>query len=186
MLNPKSIFWFIVIMLISGVIGMGAVRYTSKPTLREITFEAEKYAYTPARLKVNLGDTLLIKLVSKDVTHGFYLEGYDFDAFARAQFPYFFVKKYDEESKKFDHETVQSYRLLMDKPGKFRYRCSVTCGSMHPFMQGELIVGPNYAYAATIGLSFGLMIASVLLMGSSANIKKEKVNNQKVPEVQTA
>lgn len=165
---------------------MGAVRYSSAPKLRKITFEAEKYAYTPARLKVNVGDTLLIKLVSKDVTHGFYLEGYDFDAFARAQFPYFFLKKYDEESNKFVHETVQSYQLVVDKPGKFRYRCSVTCGSMHPFMQGELIVGPNYLYAATIGICFGLIVASVLLLVTSTNTSPEKTDQEEIAEVQTA
>lgn len=147
--------------LFGGVAGMGIVHQRSDPQLREVTFEAEKYAYTPARLRVGLGDTLKIRVVSKDVTHGFYLEGFDLEAYARAQFPYFYVKAHDGEDEDTGYETVESYTLIADRIGKFRYRCSVTCGPMHPFMQGELIVGPNYPYAVAIGLSVGIMAVSL-------------------------
>ncbi len=156
---------FVAILLASGLVGVGATRHSAKPRLRQITFEAERYAYTPNRVKVNVGDTLKITLRSRDVTHGFYLEGFDLNAYARPQLPAFFVQERGTESGEGDYRMVQTYTFVVDKIGKFRYRCSVTCGTMHPFMQGELIVGPNYPYTTAISLSIGLMLGALVYYG---------------------
>src|SRR3990172_7920243 len=40
-----------------------------------------------------------------------------------------------------------------DKTGAFRFRCSVTCGALHPFMIGKLTVGANDLLWRAIGLA---------------------------------
>jgi plastocyanin len=173
----KSKLIFVGILVLSGLVGVGATRQTAKPKLREITFEAHKYAYTPARLKVNVGDTLKITLRTRDVTHGFYLEGFDFNAYVRPQTRGFFVQQRDAEDSEDGEdsfEEVQTYTLVVDKIGKFRYRCSVTCGPMHPFMQGELVVGPNYPYTTAISLSIGLMLGALLYFFQTERNAEEK------------
>ena len=47
-----------------------------EPQTRVVELTAQKYGYTPGRIFVNKGDTIIIKPTSKDVTHGFYLDGY--------------------------------------------------------------------------------------------------------------
>lgn len=130
------------------------------PVKREINVSARQYAYSPEKIEVNLGDTLIISLKSEDVTHGFYLEGYGLRAYTRAQFPHFWVQSQDDPE---EYEKVESISIIATKSGKFRYRCSITCGSMHPFMQGELIVKPNRVYGASMGLIIGLFFAFVIL-----------------------
>ena len=41
-----------------------------------ISLQAKKYGYSPARIIVNQGDTILFKPSSQDATHGFLLDGY--------------------------------------------------------------------------------------------------------------
>ncbi len=130
-----------------------------KPTDRVITIEAQKYGYTPAVIKVNKGDRLILRLKAKDVTHGFFLEGYDLDAKARPEMPLFWVRR---PSTGEDYQTVEEVHFVADRQGKFRYRCSVTCGYMHPFMQGELIVQPNRLFPVSIVLAIALTTLSLL------------------------
>lgn len=147
----------------AGLLMLGALLLLGwkqpRPTERSITIEAQKYGYTPAVIKVNKGDRVTLRLKAKDVTHGFFLEGYDLDAKARPEMPLFWVRR---PSKEEDYRTVEEISFVADQEGKFRYRCSTTCGYMHPFMQGELIVQPNRLLPASILLSLGLTALSLL------------------------
>ena len=94
------------------------------PQRRTLQIEARQFAYSPAELTVNPGDTVTIQLVSTDVVHGLYIDGYDLSVEA-------------------DPGQTATMTFTADKPGSFRFRCSITCGAMHPFMIGKLTVGRN-------------------------------------------
>lgn len=123
------------------------------PEDKYITITARKYAYDPPVITVNKGDRLHISLAATDVAHGFFVEGYDVDA----QIPpgeFNFRLRHPSESH--EYKPADEIVLVADRTGKFRYRCSNTCGYMHPFMQGELIVKPNYLFSSSVGMSLGL------------------------------
>lgn len=134
---------------------------TQKPQRRDFEVVARKYAYDPAEIRVNQGDEVHIRFSSKDVLHGFYLEGYDLDALAspgktgiQLRHPSFGV----------DFKPADEIVFTADRRGKFRYRCSITCGYMHPFMNGVLIVEPNTLYFQGLGLMGGLFLAAFILV----------------------
>ncbi|MFQ6113900.1 MAG: hypothetical protein ACE5NG_07395 [bacterium] len=137
--------------IIGGVMGW----VSPNPTRRDIFIKARQYAFEPPVIRVNHGDTLHIKLASLDVVHGFFVEGYDVDAEIFAHQKTFNIR---HPSKKEGWTEVNELVIVANRRGKFRYRCSHTCGSMHPFMQGELIVQPNTAYHAGLGCIFGLFL----------------------------
>lgn len=129
------------------------MQITLEPTSHHIIVKARQYAFEPPVIRVNLGDTLHIKLASLDVVHGFFLEGYDIDAEIFAHQKTFNIRR---PSKDEEWSEVDELVIITDRRGKFRYRCSHTCGSMHPFMQGELIVQPNTPFHAGVGAVIGL------------------------------
>lgn len=131
------------------------------PQERYISIKARQYAYNPERIIVNRGDKVTIKLSSEDVTHGFFLEGHDIDAKVRAEYPHFWIRHPSEGE---EYEKVEQFSFVANRRGKFRYRCSITCGTFHPFMQGELIVQPNFAFPISIGLSLGLVSALLIYL----------------------
>jgi heme/copper-type cytochrome/quinol oxidase subunit 2 len=90
---------------------------------------------------VNKGDHVTITLRSEDTLHGFYLDGYGIDQEVRPG------------------ETIR-FTFVATKSGKFGFRCSHTCGVLHPFMIGNLIVAPNRLFAGSLGLIFGLGLAA--------------------------
>lgn len=151
-----------VVLLLGGLSGFLFAYFGQTPSQeRSFTITAHKYAYEPEVLRVNRGDRVRIRLVTKDVTHGFYLEGYDVDAKVRPHNPTFWLRRPSKREE--SYEEVEEINFVANRSGKFRYRCSITCGYMHPFMQGELIVSPNYLYSTSVGLSLALAVAMLLI-----------------------
>ncbi len=163
-MKPKRISNYLLVgllLLVGGLVGFLSVHWhLATPHERTFTITARKYAYDPAILRVNRGDRVRIRLLASDVTHGFYLEGYDLDARARPEDTTFWLRRPSAGNK---YQPVEEISFIANRPGKFRYRCSQTCGYMHPFMQGELIVSPNYLYFTSVGLSVGLAVGMLLI-----------------------
>jgi heme/copper-type cytochrome/quinol oxidase subunit 2 len=147
---------------------------TPPPVEREITVVARQFAYEPERIHANQGDIIHFRLLSKDVIHGFYLEGHDLDAEIHPQQKKFTVRHPDSGK---PEEQVERITVEVKRRGKFRFRCSHTCGSMHPFMTGELIVAPNTPLHAGVGGVIGLFIGMLL-----AARKRGKTTNDNTEE----
>jgi len=128
---------------------------------KDFHITAHRYAYNPPRITVQKGDEVHITLSSLDVMHGFFIEGYDIDAHVEPG-RIAFKLRHPSQGKAF--ADVREIVFKANKPGKYRYRCSHTCGTMHPFMQGELIVKPNYPFLAGVGGGIGVLLASMVSM----------------------
>ncbi|HYM92407.1 MAG TPA: cupredoxin domain-containing protein [bacterium] len=110
------------------VIGVGlTLRLAASPVRahpREITLQASQWRYSPGIITVNQGDQVTVILKAEDVVHGFYLDGY---GISRAVRP----------------DQTAEIHFVASKPGRWMFRCSVTCGPFHPYMIGWLRVEPN-------------------------------------------
>ena len=104
------------------------------PQERTFRIDSRQYAYSPSELHVNPGDIVTFELVSTDVVHGLYVDGYGVSVEA-------------------DPGQTATLTFVADRPGSFRFRCNVTCGAMHPFMIGKLTVGANHWLYRGIGLA---------------------------------
>lgn len=160
MSRAASAFLVLLTTATGGVLGAAGARSNS-PSERQIHITASKYAYEPPVIRVNRGDVLRLRLESSDVVHGFYLEGHDLDARIVPQAP--FVELRRPSTPDAPPERVEEIVVVARRSGKFRFRCSNTCGFMHPFMQGELIVEPNRLLPASLGMTLGLLASGVLV-----------------------
>lgn len=159
----------LVVLLCAGLSVLLASK-TQSPGVKTFEIRARQYAYDPAVINVHRGDTVRIRLSALDVIHGFYLEGHDIDA---EIYPLKTLVRLRDASQKSGFRDVEEIVFKATKVGKFRYRCSHTCGSLHPFMQGELIVGPNYPYYAAIGGAIGILVAGgFLFLARSRSLTK--------------
>jgi heme/copper-type cytochrome/quinol oxidase subunit 2 len=112
---------------------------------REIVIRARQYAFEPGVVRVNRGDRITMILEAEDLTHGLRLDGYDVDLVA-----------------------VPGQRartsFVADRPGKFQMRCSKVCGTLHPFMLGELVVEPHGAFWRAAALALLAAVGTVLFV----------------------
>ncbi len=110
-----------------------------------VDITARQFEFSPAEIRVQQGEVVRINLSADDVTHGWYLEGYDLNL----------------EDKPRDKQ-VDTVEFVADKAGRFTYHCSTTCGPMHPFMSGTLIVEPRSTLPAALGLNMIVGLGSLL------------------------
>ena len=108
-----------VVLLLAGV---GAGARAGREV--EVRLFAGRYEFAPPRISVRAGDRVTFRIRSRDVTHGFAVEGTGIETTVLP----------GREAR----VTVPAARA-----GKLRFRCSVICGPLHPFMVGELVVEPN-------------------------------------------
>ncbi len=104
------------------------------PQTRTINVDARQFAFEPATLDVQHGDTVTLHLESLDALHGLSIDGYDVNIQA-------------EPGKS------ANVTFVADKAGTFKFRCSVTCGALHPFMIGKLTVEPDLPLARAIAVT---------------------------------
>lgn len=137
------------------LIGVLLVAYATSCQAEERFFEikAKKFSYTPNIIKVNKGDVVRIRLLSEDVRHGFFLDGYNKRT---TTYP-------GQEG---------SLKFVADKAGRFIFRCSVTCGEFHPYMVGYFVVEPNSRFLFFVGLTILIALISFLFLSR----KQEKGN----------
>ena len=117
---------------------------TIAPQEKIFRIEARQFAYSPYSLMVQPGDIVTIELVSTDVVHGLYIDGYDVAVEA-------------------DPGQTAAMTFTANKPGSFRFRCNITCGAMHPFMIGKLTVGTNGWLYRSAGLAVVAVLGTLIL-----------------------
>jgi cytochrome c oxidase subunit 2 len=132
----------------------------SEPRL--ITIQAKRFEYMPSKISIQKGEVITLRLESLDVTHGLYLDAYGIDIKARPGL-------------------IGKATFVADKPGRFTFRCSETCGEFHPYMIGFMEVTPNsrfHMFVIAIGLAFVVIMCVILFAGK----KIEKVEKNEPGE----
>lgn len=89
----------------------------------QVDMTSEQWEFKPATLRVKQGDTVILRIKSLDVVHGFGLP--EFGA--------------DQPTPPGQETTI---RFVADKPGTYSFFCTVFCGTGHPDHKGTLIVEP--------------------------------------------
>ncbi|MFA4842782.1 MAG: cupredoxin domain-containing protein [Candidatus Omnitrophota bacterium] len=120
--------------------------------------KAKKFSYTPNIITVNRGDRVKIRLISEDVTHGLFVDGYGIKTSAHPG-------------------QDGSLIFLADKTGRFSFRCSVTCGEFHPYMIGYLIVEPNSRFLAYVLFTILIALGSILFVFLKKRAAESKAQN---------
>ena len=129
---------------------------TSYAAEKFFEIKAKMFVYTPSIIKVNKGDLVRIRLISEDVTHGFFLDGYGLNTSTRPGQEGFL-------------------QFVADKPGRFTFRCSVTCGEFHPYMVGYFVVEKN------LRLYLFVLFTLVIGIGGFFIFLKQKPQSPSIP-----
>jgi heme/copper-type cytochrome/quinol oxidase subunit 2 len=116
--------WGILALLTLLILFLPIPGNAAEPVEKTFQIKASQFAYSPAILSVNPGDQVTIELLATDVVHGLYIDGYKLETTS-------------------DPGQTARLTFVADRQGSFRFRCTVTCGNLHPFMIGKLQVGQN-------------------------------------------
>lgn len=136
---------------VAGPVFGQAVKLDSSPKVIELT--ANQFSFEPSIIRVNAGDSVIFRIQSEDVSHGFFIDGFDF----KVELP--------------AGEVVEVGPITFEDPGKVKVRCALTCGPLHPFMTADIIVEPNYMFPVVLLLSGVMFGSTILYVGSKPKNK---------------
>lgn len=134
--------WVVLFVIGLGIFIMPFPANAATPTERTFHIDAQRFEYNPAIIKVNPGDRVTIELTAKDVVHGLSIDGYDLATTA-------------------DPGEPAQLTFVADRQGTFRFRCTMTCGNLHPFMIGKLEVGQNSTLWRSMAFAGLVLIAGI-------------------------
>ena len=163
MTKKKAIIIIILSFELAVLIPLGIAQVSKTTTTRHISIDARRFGYTPGRIFVNKGDTIILRFSTSDVTHGFHLDGYPIQLIARKGVTFQRYTWQEEKGHlKTDWNRVSTVKFTASRSGKFIFRCTETCGNLHPFMTGEMIVRPNTPHHFFISLSLWVVLAAMV------------------------
>lgn len=130
---------FLLFFVLAAVLGSFAVflkQSIAEPGEKRIEVFARKFSYNPNIITLTRGDKVVIRLISEDVHHGLFIDGYNISTTA---YP--------------GNDGIISFHAA--KTGTFIFRCAITCGELHPYMVGKIRVLPDMRFFLMLWLSLG-------------------------------
>jgi len=94
-----------------------------RPPDRRVEIVAERFSYTPSRIRVRPGTTVEFVLTSEDTYHGFFMP--DFNVNLMILPP---------------GKGESTVRVTFVQPGEYVFECSRPCGAGHNTMRGVVVV----------------------------------------------
>jgi len=83
-MSKKQAFFLILFSLeLALLVPLGISQLPVTATTRHIAIDARRFSYSPSRIVVNKGDTVILQFSTSDVTHGLQLDGYPIELIAR-------------------------------------------------------------------------------------------------------
>lgn len=98
-------------------------RASAQNERRVIRVTAERFSFTPSRIRMEVGEPVELWIRSDDTSHGYRIAELDIDVTL--------PKRGQGEAK---------VPLQLDVPGRYTFECSRMCGAGHNLMRGELVV----------------------------------------------
>lgn len=112
-----------VVLATAALLAVGSAPSPASQEPEVIEIAAERFAFTPSRIRVRAGTTVQFRLSSDDTSHGFRIVGTN----VNVRIP-----------KRGRGEATVTF--TPKEPGTYTFECSHLCGAGHDFMRGELVV----------------------------------------------
>lgn len=119
MMMRYTVLLFLPVLLVAGWSQPDSL--SERPETQHVT--AERFHFTPSRIKVKEGETVDLVLTSQDTFHGFYLPAGDLKVTIPARGRGSVVVRFRADSK-----------------GEYPFECSRPCGAGHTMMRGVILV----------------------------------------------
>jgi cytochrome c oxidase subunit 2 len=157
--------------LLSNCLAWGAIvahgQTDASPAPVEIKLTAKKFEFEPHVITVRKGKPVRLLINAIDVEHGFEIEELGIN-------------------KRLKAGSVTVVEFTPTKTGKFRFACSVMCGSGHDEMTGELVVTEQEGATGNIQVTFDESNAGVVVVETGGERLRIDTQAKTVTHLQAA